>query len=87
MTARWHPILNLTEPEPGVWILHDAYEEPRATIVLRRTEAGLRYRVTRGGVVLGWATSLRVAAERAHQAYVASLGPQGGANGAPLRIE
>ena len=81
MATDWHPILNTTEPEPGVWILHDAYESPRAEIALRRTEAGPRYRVTRNGQVLGWATSLRVAAEHAHQAYVTSLGPGGGANG------
>lgn len=81
MANDWHPILNLAEPEPGRWILLDAYENPQAEIELRRTEAGLRYRVTREGKVLGWATSLRVATEHAHQAYVTSLGPGGGANG------
>lgn len=79
--STWHPLLHTTEPEPGRWILTDAYGAPQAEIELRRTEAGLRYRVTREGRVLGWAKSLRVAAEHAHQEYLTSLRPGGGANG------
>ena len=77
---RWHAIFQTVEHEPGVWTLYDSLGKPQAVIALRRTEAGPRYRVERAGAVLGWATSLKVAVEQAHAAYVSGLGHQGGPN-------
>ncbi|WP_119697061.1 hypothetical protein [Microbacterium halotolerans] len=77
---RWHPIFQTVEHEPGVWTLYDTLGKPQAVIELRRTEVGPRYRVEWAGKVLGWATSLKVAVERAYAAYVSSLGHQGGPN-------
>ncbi len=54
--------------------------EQYGLIELRRTEAGPRYRVQFRGDVIGWATSLKVAVERANAAYVSSLGHKGGPN-------
>ena len=59
----------------------DEYGREYARIELRRTEKGPRYRVEVGGTLIGWATSLRVACERAHRAFLASHGPGGAPNG------
>jgi hypothetical protein len=48
-------------------------------IELRRVADGARYKALRDGEILGWASSLRVACERVHTAYLRSHGPQGGA--------
>ncbi|MEV8274622.1 hypothetical protein [Microbacterium sp. NPDC077184] len=80
MPATWHPQLAAEEGPPGVWRLIDGMGVPYATIEIRRVQHGaeVRYRVTYGGAVLGWATSLRLACERAHQAYLRAHGPSGG---------
>lgn len=65
--SEWHPLLLLTEVEPAVWTMKDANDYlPFGEITLRRVgdDGVLRYRVVFAGDVIGWATSLRVAAER-----------------------
>ncbi|WP_067201142.1 hypothetical protein [Microbacterium sp. XT11] len=69
--SEWHPIFLSDEPTPGVWTLqHSTGYGPFARIELRRVEVGLRYRVEFRGELLGWATSLQVACERAWEAYL-----------------
>lgn len=78
---RWHPILAAQEHQPGVWTMTDPAGREYGLIEIRRTTDGVRYRVSHGERVIGWAASLRVATERCHAAFLASLGPQGAANG------
>lgn len=67
----WHPMLLLTEEEPGMWSMKDGAElHPFGGIAIRRTEAGIRYKVALGNEIIGWATSLRVASERLWRAYL-----------------
>lgn len=67
----WHPMLLLTEKEPGMWAMsHPTNPTPFGGIAIRRTEAGVRYKVALGAEVIGWATSLRVASERLWRAYL-----------------
>lgn len=68
------------EGPPGTWHLIDGLGKPYAVIQLRRVMGGsdVRYRVTFRGDVIGWATSLRLACERAHAAFLRSHGPGGG---------
>jgi len=71
----WSPLLDASEPTPGVWELHHAMEPhgPYARIALRRVQGGqLRYRVEVHGELIGWATCLSVAAEHAWSAWVDS---------------
>lgn len=73
---RWHPILAAVEGPPATWRMADPLGREYAVIELRRVAAdAVRYRVTVGGEVLGYATSLRLAAERAHGVYLASHAP------------
>lgn len=53
---------------------------PYGTVEIRRVQHGaqVRYRAIWRGDVLGWSTSLRLACERVHAAYVRTHGPQGG---------
>lgn len=64
-------MLNLTEEEPGMWSMRDGTDpSPFGGIAIRRTEAGIRYKVALGRDVIGWATSLRVASERLWRAHL-----------------
>lgn len=79
--ADWHPIQQLQEPSPGVWVIPDPLKKEYGRIELRRVNDGeLRYKVTFHGELLGWAGSLRYGAERLHAHYIRSLGPQGAPN-------
>lgn len=50
-------------------------------IELRRVDDGeLRYKVTFGGEVIGWAGSLKYACERLNHHWIRAQGPQGGPN-------
>ncbi|MFI8593712.1 hypothetical protein ACIGCK_04690 [Microbacterium sp. NPDC078428] len=71
----WHPILVAEERTPAVWTLVDGLARDYATIELRRTPDGPRYRVEYRGELIGWAVSLRVACERAHRAFLSDHGP------------
>jgi len=59
----------------------DSRDRVVGIIDLRRTPEGLRYRVEHRGELIGWATSLRIAAERLHRAIIATAAPGGGING------
>jgi hypothetical protein len=77
--ADWHPILAAVESPPGVWRMVDPMGREYGLIELRRVDGGqLRYKVTRLGEVLGWATTLREGCFRVHAAFLAAHGPGGG---------
>lgn len=78
MASTWHPLLAAVEIEPAVWSLRDQQGE-YGRVALRRTKDGPRYRCEHRGTLIGWATSLRVACERVHGAYLAAHGPGAGA--------
>lgn len=82
--GEWHPIVEVQEREPGVWVMADPLKKPYGLIELRRVNDGeLRYKVTFRGELLGWAGSLKYAAERMHGHYLRSLSPQGAPNQRP----
>lgn len=65
-----------------MWAMsHPTDPAPFGGIAIRRTEAGIRYKVALGDEVIGWATSLRVASERLWRAYLAA--EQAKRNGPP----
>lgn len=74
----WHPIFAADEREPTIWTMVDSLSHEYGRIELRRTPDGPRYRCEHAGEVIGWATTLRVATERVHQAYLRTHGPGGG---------
>ena len=76
----WHPILAAVEGPTGTWRLLDSLDQPYGTIEIRRVMNGTdtRYRVAFRGDVIGWSTSLRVACEQAHRAFLRAHGPGGG---------
>ena len=78
MASTWHPLLELQEPTPGRWELNDYIGRPYGTIEIRRTPGGVRYRCEHQGDLIGWASTLRLAAERVHQTFLRTHGPQGG---------
>lgn len=77
----WHPILAAVEGPTGTWRLTDSLGEQYGTVEIRRVMNGtdVRYRVSYRGEVIGWATSLRLACERVHQAFLRAHGPGTGA--------
>ncbi|MEV7768325.1 hypothetical protein [Microbacterium sp. NPDC086615] len=79
--AEWHPIMAAVEGPPGVWRMIDPQGREYGRIEIRRVDAGraIAYRAERTGVVLGWATSLRLACWKVHSDMLASLAPSGGA--------
>jgi len=80
--STWHPIQQLRELNPGVWVMPDPVGREFGRVELRRVNDGeLRYKVMYEGELLGWAGSLRYAAERLHAHYRGTLGPKGPANG------
>lgn len=79
--TKWHPIQKLQEPQPGVWIMPDPLGKEYGRIELRRVNDNeLRYKVTYEGEILGWAGSLKYAAERLHAHFIMQQGPRGGPN-------
>lgn len=61
--ADWHPIMAAVEGPPRTWRMIDPQGRECGRVKIRRVDAGriVAYRVERNGVVLGWATSLRLA--------------------------
>ncbi|MDR7189800.1 hypothetical protein J2Y46_002626 [Microbacterium sp. BE35] len=77
--ADWHPIESAVENPAGVWAMVAPDGREYGRIELRRVNGGeLRYKVTRDGVVLGWASTLREACYRVHMVFLAAHGPGGG---------
>lgn len=78
--ADWHPIMAAVEGRTGTWRMVAPDGREYGTIEIRRVMNGteIRYRCTRHGDVIGWATTLREACMRIHQAYLAAHGPGGG---------
>lgn len=76
----WHPILCAVEGPTGTWRMVDAQGRAYGHIEIRRIMNGtdVRYKTVYRGEVIGWATSLRVACERVHGAFVRAHGPGGG---------
>lgn len=77
---RWHPLFAAVEPEPGVWVLIDSLQKPYGIVTIVRVDGLVRFRAEHIGELLGYATSLRVAAERVHDAELRSMLPGGGPN-------
>lgn len=78
--ADWHPILSAVEGPTGTWRMVDSQGRAYGHIEIRRVMNGtdVRYKTVYRGEVIGWATSLRVACERVHNAFVRGHGPGGG---------
>lgn len=74
--GEWHPIMAAVEVAPAVWSMRDQFRE-YGRIELRRTGDGPRYRTEHEGVLIGWASTLRVACSHVHGAYLRSLSPSG----------
>jgi predicted transcriptional regulator len=76
--SEWHPLLATVEVTPTVWELRAPDGRVYGRVALRRTADGPRYRCEHETVLIGWATSLRVACERVHGEYLRAHGPSGG---------
>jgi hypothetical protein len=76
----WHPILAAVEGPAGTWRMVAPDGREYGVVEIRRVMNGsdVRYRASRRGEVLGWATSLREACSRLHHDYLAAHGPGGG---------
>jgi hypothetical protein len=75
----WHPILEVREPIPGHWQLHDGVQRLYGDIRLVKRGGELGYRADRvhkdGSVELvGYYMSLRVSCEKVHAAFIRSHG-------------
>lgn len=79
MAEQWHPILAAVERQPGTWDMIDPEGRRYGRIEIRRVADGIRYRAEYDGELLGWASSLRIACEKVHGAFLRAHGPQGGA--------
>lgn len=79
--ADWHPIMAAVEGPPGTWRMIDPQGREYGRVEIRRVDTGrvIAYRAERKDVVLGWATSLRLACFKIHENMLASLAPAGGA--------
>jgi hypothetical protein len=77
----WHPILAAVESPTGTWRMIDSLGTEYGQIEIRRVRNGTytRYRATFRTEVIGWSASLRTACEKVHRAYLATMGPSGGA--------
>lgn len=80
----WHPMLAAVEISPGTWHMVEPAGKRYGTIEIRRTVDGIRYRAVHhagdGDRLLGWGTSLRLACERVHRAYLSAMSPASGPN-------
>jgi hypothetical protein len=87
MGSEWHPIFLTDEVTAGVWEMkHATTYGPFGRVELRRVNGNLlRYKVTLGNEVIGWAGSLQVACERLYVAWVdrQEAGRRGPPNGNP----
>ena len=71
MQPAWHPVFLTTEVSPGVWEMqHQTSYGPFGRIEIRRVRDQVRYKVTLGRDVIGWATSLQVACEKLYRAWI-----------------
>ena len=77
---KWHPILAAVEGPTGTWRMLDGLGKQYGTIEIRRVmnDTDTRYRVTFRDEVIGWATTLRLACEQVHAAFLRAHGPGGG---------
>lgn len=72
-------MLAAVEGLPGTWRMIDPHDREYGRIEIRRVDGGLiAYRAERDGVVLGWATSLRLACSKVHRHMLEGLAPGGG---------
>jgi len=81
-SERWHPILTAQEGPTGTWHMVDPNGLVYGVITIRRRESQIVYRCEYRGELLGWASTLRLAALRLSQANVprhSSAGPPNGA--------
>lgn len=67
-------MLMTQEIEPGHWIMRDSVSGTFADIQIRRTNVGVRYRITMGGDVKGYATSFKSACEGAYARHNTTRG-------------
>ncbi|MEU1971133.1 hypothetical protein ABZ477_05745 [Microbacterium sp. NPDC019599] len=76
----WHPILSAVEGPTGTWRMLDEQGRVYGSVEIRRIMNGtdVRYKAVYRGEVIGWSTSLKLACERIHGAYVRAHGPGGG---------
>lgn len=78
--ADWHPIMAAVEGPTGTWRMIAPDGEEYGVIEIRRVMNGeqVMYKATRRGEVLGWSTTLRLACQKVHGAYLAAMMPGGG---------
>lgn len=81
MVEAWNPILAAVEGPTGTWRLVDPSGDEYGVVEIRRVRNGtdVRYKATHRGEILGWSTTLRLACEQIHRAYLRAHGPGGGA--------
>ncbi|WP_322410075.1 hypothetical protein [Microbacterium invictum] len=81
MAEGWNPILAAVEGPTGTWRMVDPAGDEYGTVEIRRVMNGtdVRYRAMYRGEILGWSTTLRLACEQIHRAYLRAHGPGGGA--------
>lgn len=86
--TEWHPMLAAVEGPTGTWRMLAPDGTEYGTIEIRRVMNGqeVRYRAMWNGQVIGWATTLREACKRVHDAYLKSHGPSM-RSGAPMPWE
>ena len=75
----WHPILAAVEGPTGVWRMVDPDGRDYGVVEIRKVMSGAdtRYKTVWRGEVIGWATTLREACSRVHDAYLRAHGPGG----------
>lgn len=80
MAGDWHPIMAAVEGPTGTWRMVAPDGQEYGRIEIRRVMNGeqVMYKATRGGDVLGWAATLRVACYKVHRAYLDAMAPGGG---------
>lgn len=72
-------MLAAVEGPPGTWRIVEPHGREYGLIGIRRVEGGLfAYRAEGNGVVLRWATSLRLACLKVHRHMLEGLAPGGG---------
>lgn len=68
---RWHPIMAAVEGPVGTWRLVDPLGREYGVVRLVRVDGEPMYRGEHRGELLGYGTSLKLACEHVHHAYVA----------------
>lgn len=78
MTGRtWHPIFAADERSPGVFTLVGTFGDEYGIVEIRRSGDRVIWKALYRGEVLGYSTTLRLAVERVHAAYLVAHGPGG----------